>query len=139
MTLRLSFLTLGVADMGRARAFYEGLGLIPHRSSNPAVTFFQLPQGVVLALFGESELAADAGQPLGSGSRMAMACNVGSREEVDAMLALAVSLGGRLSTPASMAPWGVYRGYFADPDGHAWEVAFNDRATLDDAGGLWLR
>lgn len=138
MKLRLSFLTLGVQDIARARQFYEGLGLHPHRSSNEQVCMFQLPQGVVLALFGREDLAIDSGLPPGSGSRVAMACNLGSREEVDELLARAERLGGSISTPAGLAPWGIYRGYFTDPDGHAWEVAFNDQTRMDDQGGLWL-
>lgn len=139
MNLRLSFLTLGVQDIARARAFYQGLGLSSHGVSNEFVCMFQLPQGIVLALFGAQALAMDSSLPQGSGSRIAMACNLGSPAEVDAMLALAVRLGGTISTPAGLAPWGIYRGYFTDLDGHAWEVAFNDQARLDDQGGLWLQ
>lgn len=138
MTLGLSFLTLGVADLPRARAFYEGLGLVAHGSSNDGVCFFQLPQGIILALFGAEALARDAGVEGEPGARVSMACNVDSEAAVDELLARAARLGGRITRPAGWAPWRVYRGYVQDPDGHVWEVAFNPRARRDARGGLWL-
>lgn len=138
MTLGLSFLTLGVADLPRARAFYEGLGLVAHARSSEGVCFFQLPQGLVLALFGAEDLARDAGVEGEPGARVTMACNLDSEAEVDELLARAAALGGRIARPAGWAPWRVYRGYVRDPDGHVWEVAFNPRARRDARGGLWL-
>ena len=135
---RLSFVTLGVSDLARARAFYEGLGLVAAAASNPQVTFFQLSQGLVLALFGREDLAEDAGMPMQPGSAIALAHNVRSAEEVDALLDRARALGGRITREGSMAPWGIYRGYFADLDGHAWEVAWNPMVRWDEAGGVWL-
>jgi hypothetical protein len=135
---RLSFVTLGVADLARATAFYEALGLVPSPRGNATVTFFQLSQGLVLALWGADDLAGDAGAEAGSGVRVALAYNVRSREEVEATLARAEAAGGRVSRQPADTPWGVYRGYFLDPDGHAWEIAHNPRATLDPEGRWWL-
>ena len=141
MEPRLSFVTLAVADIARSRAFYEALGLVAAPSSNPHVCFFQLDQGIVLACFGQADLAQDAGRPdeKGTGVGMALAHNVRSREEVAELLREAEAAGGRITQPAGDTPWGVWRGYFADPDGHAWEVAYNAEVDWDARGGVWMR
>lgn len=140
MEQRLSLVTLGVADLERARRFYEdGLGW--RRGNRHAeVVFFQLP-GMVLALFGRTELAADAQVlPEGSGfGGIALAYCTRSREEVDTVLAEATAAGGTLLKPAQDAFWGGYSGYFADPDGHPWEVAWNPEWTIAEDGGIRLK
>ena len=119
-------ITLGVSDMAQSVAFYEeGLGL-PIRESTAEVAFFEL-SGTWLGLYGHDALAEDANaSPEGSGFRgIAMAHNVGSEEEVEEVIAQALAAGATLSKPAQRASWGGYSGYFADPDGHLWEVAHN--------------
>ena len=123
---RITLVTLGVAYIARARAYYELLGFKASSVSNPTVTFMQLG-AVVLSLYGRAALALDAhvaDTPAGF-SGVAMAHNVGSPAEVDAKLAHAVACGGTLAKPGQTAFWGGYSGYFTDPDGHAWEVLFD--------------
>jgi uncharacterized protein len=136
---RLSFVTLGVADIARARAFYDKLGFRASSASNPNVTFYEAG-GVVLALFGRGALADDAkvedSAPGFSG--VAIAHNVRSEAEVDGVLAEAVAAGAKLLKPGQKAFWGGYSGYFADPDGHIWEVAFNPFFPLDGTGRVQL-
>jgi len=131
MKPRISMITLGTADLERAAAFYEqGLGL-PRLPMAGNVAFFPL-QGSWLGLYGWDDLAADAGMPAeGNGFRgMALAHNVGSKAEVDRILAQALQAGGRLVQPARDTDWGGYSGYFSDPDGHLWEVAWNPHMTV---------
>ena len=142
MEQRLSLVTLGVADLARSRRFYEeGLGWRASGASTGEVAFFQLG-GIALALWGREALAEDARQPGpgpgGGFSGIALAHDVRTREEVDAALARARAAGGRVPRPAGDAPWGGYTGYFADPDGHLWEVAWNPHFTLRDDGSLQL-
>ena len=139
MQPRLSLVTLGVSDMARARAFYEALGFKASSQSQPSVTFFDTG-GVILGLYGRADLAADANMPdtTPGFSGVALAHNVGSDAEVDAALAHAVSCGGKLVKAAHKAFWGGYSGYFADPDGHLWEVAHNPFWPLDADGRVLL-
>lgn len=126
MKPRISMITLGVRDMQRAIRFYEhGLGL-PRMDSPPEVAFFPL-NGTWLGLYGRNDLADDAAMPAeGSGfAGVALAHNVESETEVDALLQKAEDAGATIVQPASKVHWGGYRGYFADPDGHLWEVAHN--------------
>ncbi len=126
MEPRISIVTLGVSDLARATAFYrDGLGL-PTQGDFEGVTFFAL-HGTWLSLFPRDELAADAGvAAAGSGfPGFSLAHNVGSKEQVDALLQQAVAAGARLVKPAQDAVWGGYHGYFADPDGFLWEIAWN--------------
>jgi uncharacterized protein len=136
---RLSIVTLGVANVAKAKAFYEALGWRPSSASQEQIIFFQL-SGVVLALFDRNHLADDATvAPAGDGFRaVTLAHNVGSEAEVDAALAHAERAGARIVKPASKVFWGGYSGYFADPDGHLWEVAFNPFVSFDEAGRLVL-
>lgn len=128
MEPRVSFITLGVADLGRATRFYAALGL-PQRETPPGVAFFELGK-TWLALWPRENLVADAGLPpeppgdKGFGG-FALAHNVRSESEVDAVLAQAAAAGGRITKPGQKTFWGGYAGYFADPDGFLWEVAYN--------------
>ncbi len=139
MEPRLSLLTLGVADVARSRAFYERLGFTASPTSNQSVTFFPAG-GVVLALYGRDALAEDAHvPPEGSGfGGVALAHNVRRREEVAAVLAEAEAAGGRVLKPAQDVFWGGHSGYFADPDGHPWEVAWNPFFSFTEDGRLVL-
>jgi catechol 2,3-dioxygenase-like lactoylglutathione lyase family enzyme len=139
MEQRLSVVTLGVADLERARRFYEdGLGW-RRGNTHAEVVFFQVG-GAVLALFGRDALAADAGlRAAGSGfGGIALAYNARSREEVDRVLAEAKAAGATILKPAQDAFWGGYSGYFADPDGHPWEIAWNPDWTLLEDGSVRL-
>lgn len=139
MQPRISLVTLGVADVAAARGFYERLGWVASARSTAEVAFFQAG-GMVLALYGRSDLAADAGVPDGNDgfSGIALAWNGRDTAEVDAVLEAAVAAGGRLLKPAQAAEWGGYSGYFADPDGHLWEVAWNPGFPLDAGGAVRL-
>lgn len=136
----LSLVTLGVDSVARARAFYEALGFTAARDSQESVTFF-MAGGVVLALYGRAALAADAqvvAAPSGF-SGVTLAHNARSEAEVDAVLAEAVAAGGTLRKPGQRVFWGGYSGYFADPDGHLWEVAYNPHFPLDADGRIVLQ
>ena len=139
MEPRISLITLGVADLGRARAFYEALGWRPSRASTPEVAFFQC-NGLALALYGRAALAADAAvpdQPTGF-SGVTLAYNARSKAEADQVFAEALAAGAeRLKQPHDTS-WGGYSGYFADPDGHLWEDAWNPFFPLDPHGNLSL-
>jgi catechol 2,3-dioxygenase-like lactoylglutathione lyase family enzyme len=120
-------------------AFYEeGLGWT-RSNSEDEVAFYQLG-GLVFALFSREALAADAGlDPRGEGfSGIALACNVRSREEVAMVLDEAVAAGGTLLRPAEDTFWGGHSGYFADPDGHLWEIAWNPHWTLAPDGAVQM-
>lgn len=135
---RVTLITLGVGDLARARAFYEALGWTPARSQE-GVVFYQM-HGVVLALFGLADLAEDqgrAGAPLGTGA-MALAQNFTTEAEVDRSFALALSAGATSLKPPQKVFWGGYSGYYADPDGHVWEVAMNPFWPLAADGSLTL-
>lgn len=126
MEPRISLITLGVADLERATRFYaECLGL-PRLETPPSITFFELGK-TWLALWPWESLAADAGLAAqGSGFRgFALAHNVRSPAEVDALLARAAAGGGTVTRPGHTTDWGGYSGYFTDPDGFAWEIAYN--------------
>lgn len=139
MEPRLSFVTLGISDIARARAFYERLGFKPSSASTDDVAFYDAG-GVVLALWARSALAEDAGVPDdGSGfTRIAVAHNVRTAEEVASVLAEAEAAGATVVKPSQKAFWGGQTGYFADPDGHLWEVAHNPFMPLDAVGRVVL-
>ncbi|MEZ5907743.1 MAG: VOC family protein [Hyphomicrobiaceae bacterium] len=139
MTPRLSLVTLGVGDVAAARRFYEALGFVASGASLDSIAFFEAG-GVVLALFGRRALAEDAtvrDEP-GGFAAVTLAWNVESTAAVDAALALAARCGARIVKPAQTVFWGGYSGYFADPDGHLWEVAYNPFFPLDADGRLQL-
>jgi catechol 2,3-dioxygenase-like lactoylglutathione lyase family enzyme len=138
MEQRLSLITLGVADVARSRRFYEALGWRASGASEAEVTFFQLG-GIALSLWGRAQLAGDAELPDGPGwGGVALAHNARSRAEVDDILEEAQSAGAQILTPAHDTFYGSYAGYFADPDGHPWEVAWNPHFLLDADGNLRL-
>lgn len=132
MEQRVSLITLGVADTARSRAFYEALGW-KAAFENEEVVFFQL-NGIVLGLFRRDSFDLDMKRDNDGTGRIALAYSVRDRSEVDPALDRAVSAGGSLLKRAEEAPWGGYSGYFADPDGHAWEVAHNPAWTISAAG-----
>lgn len=137
---RVNLVTLGVADVARATAFYEALGWRRSEASEPAITFLHTG-GPVLALFGADALAADAGVPAAPPPvfrGVALAVNVADPDAVDRALEDAVAAGATLVKAAVRADWGGYSGYFADPDGHLWEVAHNPGFPLDDDGEIVL-
>jgi catechol 2,3-dioxygenase-like lactoylglutathione lyase family enzyme len=134
MEQRMSMVTLGVADLERSLRFYEALGW-KRGNDNPDVVFFQM-NGMILGLWSRTALAEDAGlapNERGFGG-ITLAFNTRSKEEVDATLGEAERAGARILKPAEEAFWGGYSGYFADPDGHPWEVAWNPFWTITDAG-----
>ncbi len=139
MEPRISLITLGVADMAKSRAFYENLGWQSGSQSNSDVTFFQAG-GMILGLYGRAALAADAGvtDSTSGFAGIALAYNGRDKAEVDAVLAEAVAAGGTLVKAAEDVFWGGYSGYFADPDGHLWEVAWNPSFPIASDGTITL-
>lgn len=133
MKPRITLITLGVDDLDAAVAFYrDGLGLatdgiVGTQFEHGAVAFFDLHGGLKLALWPRTSIAHDSGLPLGprSATEMTIGHNVSSTEEVDAVMERAARAGARIVKPAQTTFWGGYAGYFQDPDGHLWEVAFN--------------
>ena len=139
MEQRVSVLTLSVADLARSRAFYEeGLGWRA-AFADDEVAFYQL-NGLVLALFSRQAFEEDADLPAGTARAggIALAYNVRERDEVDSEMGHAARAGATILRPARDTTWGGYSGYFTDPDGHPWEVAWNPHWRLDDAGNLVL-
>jgi catechol 2,3-dioxygenase-like lactoylglutathione lyase family enzyme len=138
MEQRISLVTLGVTDLAAARRFYEGLGWKPGFLADD-VAFYQL-NGAVLALWSRAALAADMRRQDGpTFEALALAHNVRDRAAVDAALREAEAAGARILKPAEEQPWGGYSGYFADRDGHAWEVAWNPGWTLGEDGSVRLQ
>ena len=137
MDQRISIVTLGVADLGRARSFYEQLGW---RGQEVEETVFVQAGPMALVLWDRGKLAADTGIPdRGSGfDGVVLAQNVRSAAEVDEVVAAAAEAGATVTRAPSPTFYGGYAGVFLDPDGHAWEVAFNPGFTLDDDGALVL-
>jgi len=135
MQARISVITLGVADVPRARAFYQALGWPLSGEPEDQVAFFRTA-GSRLALYPLDGIAEEAGQtPAQPGTiRATLATNVESRELVDQALEDVEKAGGTILAPARERFWGGYSGYFADPDGHAWEVAFNPFWPIGDDG-----
>lgn len=133
MKPQITVITLGVDDLERAVAFYrEGLGwptkgIIGAELENGAVAFFNLQEGLKLALWPRRSLAADTGLPLlaSTAQELSLGHNVDSRDAVDAVMRQATQAGARIVKPAQETFYGGYAGYFQDPDGHVWEVVFN--------------
>ncbi len=136
MDQRLSCLTLGVADLGRAVAFYEALGW--RGVVQDDVAFFQVG-GFVLGLWSRTALAQDSGVvDAGGWGGVTLAYNTREPAEVDAVLALAAAAGGTVARAAGETFWGGYSGVFVDPDGHPWEVAHNPFWRVTDDGRTLL-
>jgi uncharacterized protein len=140
MKPRVTFITLGVDDLERALAFYQkGLGLsskgiVGQEFEYGAVAFFQLEGGLTLALWPRTSIARDTGlarSPV-SPTDLTLGHNVRTREEVDQVMEQALRAGARLVKAASTTFWGGYAGYFQDPDGHVWEVAWNPQALPEN-------
>jgi predicted lactoylglutathione lyase len=138
---RITVMTLGVADVVAATAFYERIGFAKAEgASSEGVAFFPLAGGGVLALYGRANLAADAGLAetgFGFGG-MSLSYNARSREEVEGLVDAFVAAGGRLLKAPHDVFWGGYVGYAADPDGHLWEIAFNPHWELAEDGMVRL-
>jgi hypothetical protein len=138
MEQRLSLVTLGVADLVRARAFYESLGWVTRAGPDDDVVFFQTG-GMIVALWGRGQLAEDSGvDDAGGWGGVTLALNVRSPAEVDAVIDEARTAGARIARAGAETFWGGYSGVFVDPDGHPWEVAHNPHWTIDDDGATRL-
>ena len=134
MEQRLSLVTLGVADLARARAFYEALGWGTGAAPADDIVFFQTG-GMIVGLWGRDELAGDSGvEDNGGWGGVTLAHNVRSPAEVDAVIDEARAAGARIAREGAETFWGGYSGVFVDPDGHPWEVAHNPFWTIADDG-----
>lgn len=136
MDQRVSLITLGVRDMAASVNFYARLGWQQVEAQDGVAAFDLI--GQTLGLYPLSALAADLGvaeDTLGRGT-MTLGHNLRSKDEVDAVLARVDSAGGTIVKPAQDVFWGGYHGYFADPDGHIWEVAFNPFSPLAEDGAF---
>jgi uncharacterized glyoxalase superfamily protein PhnB len=135
---RISLITLGVADLTQARTFYERLGW--HGQEVEETVFFQAG-GMALVLWGRNKVAADAGvddSGTGGFGGITLAYNVRSRAEVDEVLAEAANAGAAILQAARETFYGGYAGFFADPDGHVWEIAYNPGFLLDADGAITI-
>ena len=138
MEQRMSLVTLGVADLARAKRFYEEVLGWKAAESPPGVVFFDLG-GLIFSLFPHDELAKDAGLPqadLPAYRGASLAHNLRSVEEVDALFAVLRRHGATIVKAPQKVFWGGYSGYFADPDGHLWEVAHNPFWTVRGDGRI---
>lgn len=136
MQPRVDFISLGVRSVDASRRFYvDGLGWPVHQEFTGDVVFIQANHGLMLSLWNAAQMQAEAtvGAP-GGVPCITLSHNVGSPEEVDLVMAEAAAAGADLVAPAKTQPWGGYTGYFADPDGFRWEIAFNPTWTVDDGG-----
>ncbi len=137
--LRVTLITLGVENLAREIEFYEAMGLSRRMKQAEGVAFFEAG-GIILGLFGRGALAEDAkvenSKPGFSG--VALAYNVATEPEVDQVLKAARAAGGKILKKAERVFWGGYSGYFADPEGHLWEVAHNPQVTFDDRGVMLM-
>jgi len=138
MDQRVSLITLGVHDLGRARAFYESLGWRSGAAPGDDVVFFQGP-GMIVALWDRARLAEDSAvEDAGGWGGVTLAYNARRPAEVDAVIAEARAAGAAIGREPGTTFWGGYSGVFVDPDGHPWEVAHNPGWHLDDAGRVSL-
>jgi uncharacterized protein len=138
MEQRVSLVTLGVADLARARSFYERLGWVTRADPGDDVVFFQAG-GMILALWSREQLAEDSGvQDSGGWGGVALAYNARSLAEVDAVIDEARRAGARIARDGAETFWGGYSGAFVDPDGHPWEVAHNPHWTMAADGSVRL-
>ena len=135
----VTLITLGVDNLERSLRFYrDGLGfptkgIVGTEFEHGAVVFFELQPGLKLAVWPRASLAHDTGLPKtpASATELSLGHNVGSREEVDSVMAQAARAGARIVKPAHKTFWGGYAGYFQDPDGHLWEVAWNPTIAVE--------
>jgi len=137
---RISILTLGVEDVARSAAFYAALGWDRCAASQESICWFRTADSY-LGLYGREALASDAHLPAGRPSRfggITLAINLESEDAVVAALDAAVKAGGTLLKPAVKVEWGGFSGYFADPDGHPWEVAFNPFFKIGEDGRIHI-
>ncbi|MBA2536576.1 MAG: VOC family protein [Actinobacteria bacterium] len=138
MEQRLSLVTLGVHDLGRARRFYEALGWATGAKPEDDVVFFQAG-GTIVALWDRGNLAEDSGvNDTGGWGGVTLAHNVRSPAEVDAVIVEAEAAGAAIPRHGGETFWGGYSGVFVDPDGHPWEVAHNPHWTLGEDGSINL-
>ncbi|GAP53984.1 glyoxalase/Bleomycin resistance protein/dioxygenase [Arthrobacter sp. Hiyo6] len=136
MQPRVDFISLGVRSVDASRRFYvEGLGWPVHREVPGEVVFIQANHGLILSLWDSRQMQAEAlvNSPAGVPC-ITLSHNVGSVEEVDGVMAEAQGAGATIVAPPKTQPWGGYTGYFADPDGFRWEIAFNPTWAVDDSG-----
>jgi predicted enzyme related to lactoylglutathione lyase len=139
MDARVSIITIAANDVARLAAFYEAMGLKRHPGFGGEVEFFQIG-AAILALFARPDAEKDAGVVFSEGvSRVYLAYNTRSDDEVDEALADAVRAGGKIVKPAGKAFWGGWYGYFADPEDNLWEVAHNPAFPIDAAGKITLQ
>jgi uncharacterized protein len=137
---RVTLITLGVDDLERSLAFYrDGLGfptkgIVGTEFEHGAVAFFDLQPGLQLAIWPRADLAHDTGLPQGppSATELSLGHNVASETEVDRVMERAARAGARIVKPARKTFWGGYAGYFQDPDGHLWEIAWNPSVSVPD-------
>jgi catechol 2,3-dioxygenase-like lactoylglutathione lyase family enzyme len=138
MDQRISVVTLGVGDLGRARAFYEALGWKTGAGPEDDIVFFQAG-GSIVALWSRESLAEDSVvEDSGGWGGITLAHTVGSPEEVDRVLAEAEAAGATIGRPGAKTFWGGYSGVFLDPDGHPWEIAHNPHWQLGEDGSVSL-
>ena len=138
MKQRVSLITLGVADLGRSRAFYEALGWATGAGPGDDVVFFQAGD-MVVALWDREKLAEDSAVEDGGGwGGITLALNLGSPAEVDTVIEEARAAGATIGREPAETFWGGYSAIFLDPDGHPWEVAHNPNWTVTDDGGVRL-
>ena len=130
MDQRLSLVTLGVRDLGRARSFYEAMGWRTRAAPEDDVVFFQAG-GIIVALWDRGELAKDSAvEDAGGWGGVTLAYNVASPEEVDAVIDEARTAGATIGREPGKTFWGGYSGVFVDPEGHPWEIAHNPHWTV---------
>lgn len=140
MKPRITVITIGVDDLERSLRFYrDGLGLategiVGKQFEHGAVAFFDLQSGLKLAIWPRASIAHDAGIAVtaGSATELTLGHNLASKAEVDAVMKQATAAGAQLVKPAADTFWGGYAGYFADPDGHLWEVLYNPQLIPSD-------
>ena len=140
MKPRITLITVGVSNLERSLAFYRGglglptQGIVGTEFEHGAVAFFDLQAGLKLAIWPRREIAHDAGIPVGpaSATEFTVGHNVASKEEVDRVMEQASKAGATIVKQAQNTFWGGYAGYFQDPDGHLWEVAWNPQMEIND-------
>jgi predicted lactoylglutathione lyase len=139
MKQRVSLITLGVSDLGRAIEFYSSLGWHPHPASVAGEVAFYQAGGMVVALWSRDALASDSGvADAGGWGGVTLAHNVAERKEVDDILSVAAHAGARIARSAAPTDWGGYSGVFVDLDGHPWEIAVNPGWAMTDDGSIVL-